>query len=464
MKLKTKNFLFINLFMIIVFICVFIISNIFLEKYYIFQKRNKLFKTIDFFKYNEYTSTDIEEFESDGETVINIFDFIEPENEFNHLLRIGFHEKRLLLTKIWIIEDNIKKIIEAETYYQIYTQPKLKTDILIGTLNKNNKTISIALSLSNMKDTIDLFNQFYFLVFLILIIILSLIIITYSNITANKIRKISNITKKISELNFSEKIIFKSNDEFNSLALNITSLSLKLETTIKKLKSDLKLYEEINNKQKLYISNISHELKTPITILNGYAYGLKEKGKDEKKREKYTNIIIEETEKLKNLINTFFNYLSITYTTENIEKIYIKAFIKKIIEKYSLDIEQKKINLSLLIDEDQTIFFDKRMLEQIIDNFFSNAINFVNYKGKIILSAYKNKEKIRFFIYNDGNNIPEDFFEQIWEPFFRLENSRNRKYGGTGLGLSIISEIFKKYNLEYKIKNNISGISFIFFI
>ncbi|BBE31818.1 hypothetical protein OSSY52_19590 [Tepiditoga spiralis] len=456
MKLKTKNFLLINFLLIFIFFSIYFFINIFLEKYYIYEKTKKSINILNELIKDEKKS----EILSDSETTINIFEYVDNEDLFNDRLRLGFHDKKLFLVKIWVIQKNIDKIKNGETYIQYYKQPKLKTTTIITIKLYKNKVISVAVSLASMKDTISLFNKFYLFALIITLILSSIGINIYTNNLVNKIQKIKNAAKKISNLNFSEKIKLNTNDELQELSESINSLSKKLEVSINKLKKQINYHEVLNEKQQNFISNAGHELKTPVTIIEGYAHAIKDNIKNDKKRTFYSEIIVEESEKLKDIINTFLDFSSINNDEIIFYHFNIYEVILNVIKKYSLDLEEKNIQINLLIDKGTVVYGNPKKLEQVFDNLLSNALSFTN--NVITISTKKQNNKIMFFIFNDGEQIPVEKINDIWTPFYKIKTLKNRKYGGTGLGLSIVAEILKKHNSNFGVNNLNNGVEFYF--
>lgn len=466
MKLKIKNFIFVNILLISVFVFAFFLINLFSERFYTFEKQEKVKNIVNRFvdESSEYSQEIIADIESDGETIINTFEFVDDEKNFNRLLGSGFHSKRLWPIEVWIVQSDIDRIKKGEIINKVNAKPKLKSSVAISIGKYENMVYAVAILLTSMEDTMNLFNRFYLPVILIVLVFSGIGILFYSNKMVNRIKLIQNTTKKISSLDFSTKIEMNTKDEFQELAENVMELSDKLETSIDGLKTRMKMYEEMNKNQREFISNAGHELKTPVTILESYAHGIKEKGHDVHRRKSYCDVIVEESERLKELINKFLNYSSIN--TKNIEfkEFEIDKALSNVLKKYVLDFEKKDLKLEIVIIENCMVNGNQYMIEQVFDNLISNAISFVDYGGNIKVHFNKTSDGIRISVFNDGEKIPEESLRKIWDPFYRTETSRSRKYGGTGLGLSIVAEILKKHGFPYDAINTFKGVEFYFLI
>lgn len=227
---------------------------------------------------------------------------------------------------------------------------------------------------------------------------------------------------------------------------NIDELSL----VNKKLKKELETNEKLMKFEKNFMNSISHELKTPIAIINGYIEMLQDKIiKNPEEIEKIYAVMFDEGVYLNKMIkdlNSYHRYESNFFKIEKRE-IRIKDFITGLLSKYHLDIEERKINLIVDI-EDKIIIGDLGKLSIILNNLLTNAISYTDKRG-IIEINYKNNN---LRISNSAEIISEEKFAQIFQPFYKIDFSRNRKYGGTGLGLSIVKNILELLHLEYNMK------------
>ena len=266
---------------------------------------------------------------------------------------------------------------------------------------------------------------------------------------------LEKISSKISKLDFSSNIDFKYNNEFETLGNNLKGMSEKLKNNIDELnnlnsqmKIELKEKEKLINFEKDFMRSIGHELKTPIAIINGYIEALQDDIISNEEKGNVYSIIYNEgifLDKLIKNLNTYLKY-EFSFSDENYEEFQLKEVLEEKLNKYNLDFIKKDIELVNNISE-ESIFTDKYRISIILNNLFTNAITYVDDR-KIIKIEFKNKV---LRISNSSEFIPEEKFKNIFRPFYKLDSSRNRKYGGAGLGLSIVKNILTSLNLEHSL-------------
>lgn len=270
-------------------------------------------------------------------------------------------------------------------------------------------------------------SSFYLDLSAFIVPILFVLAYIFSKYFSDPIVTLEKISSKISKLDFSSNIDFKYNNELETLGNNLKGMSEKLKNNIDELnnlnlqmKIELKEKEKLINFEKDFMRSIGHELKTPIAIINGYIEALQDD-------------IVSDEEKN--------NVYSIIYN----EGMFLDKLIKNL-NKYNLDFVKKNIGIKIDIDESK-IFIDKYRVSIILNNLFTNAITYVDDRKKIEIEF---KDKI-LRISNSSAYIPEEKFKNIFRPFYKLDSSRNRKYGGAGLGLSIVKNILTSLNLEHSL-------------
>ena len=264
----------------------------------------------------------------------------------------------------------------------------------------------------------------------------------------------------------------KGNDEISELADSINKMSNKLSCAIEELKvKNSSLEKEIENEKKLekmrreFISNVSHELKTPISLIAGYAEGLKYSViEDNGEKESYCDVIIDEAAKMDRLIKDLLE-LSVIQNggaAFEYEKLEISQLIGKIVNKFKIKFNESGIKVLSDIEKNVIITADCLRIEQVISNFLDNAIKNCSGKKEIAVIMKEKEEKLYLSVYNSGRNIDEEVAERIWESFYKLDESRNREAGGAGLGLAISAVIIKQHKGNYGFNNCVDGVVFWF--
>ena len=326
----------------------------------------------------------------------------------------------------------------------------------------------------------DLFDYIRFLtiigVAIIIISGISIWIIT-SRFT-RPIEKLDKIATNLTKLDFSEKYeLLGTDDEIDNLGKSINRLSQKLENTIDKMRKDnIDLERDIEKKSKIdemrkqFVSDVSHELKTPISLIQGYAEGLVENvNTDEDSKNFYANVILDEANKMDKLVKSLLELMKLEYEDRNFDNknFDIVEVINEVIRISKVKLEEE--NIEVVFDETNPIyvFADDFYIEQVIMNYFTNAIKNikeVNNKRQIKVSVKKadSKGKARISVFNTGEHISDENIERIWNRFYKVDTARNREKGGTGIGLSLVKAIMSKYNNNYGVENVQDGVEFYF--
>lgn len=305
-----------------------------------------------------------------------------------------------------------------------------------------------------IKEATTFFNGLLLKVFIIAIIVGSIVIYLISAKISKPIKDLANVSKKMTELDFSAKYDNKYNrkDEIGILGDSMNDLSSKLEDTIENLKdANAKLTEDIHRKEKLdimrqeFVANVSHELKTPIAIISGYAEGLVSGIADSKEdRDYYCEVIMDETGKMNKIVRQLLNLSSIEKGNEEIEleDINLANLVSGLINSLGAMTKEKDLNIKVDIDSDITIKSDELKADEVIRNYLTNAINHVD-ENKLIKVYTENitGNKIRLCVYNSGTTLSDENLKLIWEKFYKVDKAHTRSYGGSGLGLSIVKSI-----------------------
>ncbi|WP_462350859.1 sensor histidine kinase [Fusobacterium varium] len=415
---------------------------------YIKKKKAKYLKEItEFVNINSFSLKYKKKIEETEDIKIDIIDLTSDKPKTYIFEYLNKRDLKIDIEHMKINESIVKFVKRTNLLNNIYIIKKVDKEKFI--------VISSLMVVPEVISHIILSAYFY----VTALIIPVLFILTYfiSKKMSKPIELLEEVSKKMSNLDFSKKIEFKSDDELTRLGRNINNMAEVLKNNIdelslvnKKLKKELETNEKLMKFEKNFMNSISHELKTPIAIINGYIEMLQDKIiKNPEEIEKIYAVMFDEGVYLNKMIkdlNSYHRYESNFFKIEKRE-IRIKDFITGLLSKYHLDIEERKINLIVDI-EDKIIIGDLGKLSIILNNLLTNAISYTDKRG-IIEINYKNNN---LRISNSAEIISEEKFAQIFQPFYKIDFSRNRKYGGTGLGLSIVKNILELLHLEYNMK------------
>ena len=342
-----------------------------------------------------------------------------------------------------------------------FSADKQRTIECFGVLNDNETFFYMESPVAAIEEAVQFFNSFLLKVFLIALIVGSIIIYFVSAKLAKPIKELATVSKKMTELDFSAKYDNKQKrrDEIGVLGDSMNDLSSKLESTIESLKkANEKLTEDIHQKERLdimrqeFVANVSHELKTPIAIISGYAEGLTSGIAESKEdRDYYCEVIMDETNKMNKIVRQLLNLSSIEKGNEVVDIIPMNLYdvVSGSVNSLSTMAHEKNVNIEVDIDKNIMIDSDEIKVEEIVRNYITNALNHVD-ENKLIKVFTKNIEnnKIRLCVYNSGANLSDENLKLIWEKFYKVDKAHTREYGGSGLGLSIVKSIADQLNSD----------------
>lgn len=453
-KIGKKLYIMITIVIIFVFGISYLLNNFFLYKYYMYKTKQNL-NTI----YEDSKKITLEQFKYEAETIEkknNITILFIPDsnniNELNEYVKWKLSINKITLNKFWITEELLKQLDSESSVNNIYNQGKLKSSFYIKLFKKDNILVLIGITIIHNSDIINIINKFNLYLIIASIIISLTLVWIFSKKIISPLDRLKSAAKDISELKFTT-IEIKTNDEIQDLAESINVMSNNLE----KAHTDLK---HTNENLKILISNISHEMKSPLALINAYTIGLRD-GFDDGS---YFDIILEQVNGSSKMIDNLLNLSKIQRSQINKTSFNLKYLLKNIIEKYSITLKNNNIKLNYNFNslKDTIIHADKNQIEIVLNNLISNAIKY-NHSNYIDITLKNIGEKNIFIsISNENYDINSENIKNIWEPFYVIEQSRNKDITGTGLGLSIITDILKNHKIDYGV--NIENHKVIFFI
>lgn len=323
-------------------------------------------------------------------------------------------------------------------------------------------------SLQEMREASEatqLFYAYFGIAAFVLIVFLSLLL---SRIVTKPLLALNHVAKKMSTLDFTVKSPIRRNDEIGSLSNSLNALSTTLGQTLEELRqansqmrTDMEMKQRIEQRQREFFADASHELKTPISIIKGYSEGLKD-GVSESKRERYIEIIADEAVKMETMVEEMLDLVRLESQAIklNTDAVALGDMIEDIAGRLGPQLKEKELEVVLVSTTEQTVEGDRSKLEQVIYNMMMNAIRHAVPKTDIMIEISRPEGQVRISIENQGEQISEAERQYIWERFYRVERSRNRKMGGTGLGLAIAKQILDLHGCSYGVENTPDGVLF----
>lgn len=461
-------------------------NGFFLESYYINNKQSTL---IAVYEEMNKTSNDEELFSknqiaelSELAEVGNI-SFVVITNNNKELLAAAQNQEKTeeLVTRLlaYLLDKNQDQsdLLEDEDNYEIHSVEDAMGNgsylEMWGYLDRGNAFI-LRTPLESIRESVALSNRFLIYITAIMIAVGSLFVWYFSKRITDPILQLAEISKRMTNLDFEAKYTSGGSDEIGMLGEHFNMMSEKLEKTVSELKhANYELQRDIEQKEKIdtmrteFIGNVSHELKTPIALIQGYAEGLKEGISEEKEsRDFYCDVILDEANKMNQLVKSLLTLNQIELGKEEIEftRFNLVELVQGVIWSNEILIQQKGVQVRFEQEEPVYVWADEFQIEQVVRNYLSNALNHVTGENVIDIRMRMNeaKDKVRVSVFNTGNPIPEEVLEQIWEKFYKADKSHAREYGGSGIGLSIVKAIMESMKQDYGVKNYENGVAFWF--
>ena len=485
--------LFLTLCIVIVMIIAFfvIISNTVLETLYYTSKKDALLNAFDYVQNNipkEFKEDEANHLKSDLEKVCVEYSFeivIEDgENEIyatNKNFSKDFGTVNDITYNIDYSIFNKSDIMYARndvSLRKIMSKSNGMDYVLLKGHLENGNEIFIRTPISPIEESAEITNNFIYVIGFLSIVLGGFAILVITERFTKPIEELNDIANEMSNLNFKRKYrINDSEDEINELGKSINTLSDKLEETILQLKKnnsdlekDIEAKSKIDEMRKQFISDVSHELKTPIALIQGYAEGLVENvTTDEESRKFYTEVILDEANKMDKLVKRLLELMKLEYEDRKLNdvKFDLVELINEVIKNSQVMLKENKIEVEFNQDKPVMVFADDFYIEQVVTNYFTNAIkNNIEVGGvkKIKISIKKGKEqgKVRVTVFNTGKKIDEENLNRIWTRFYKIDESRDRSKGGTGIGLALVKAIMTKYKSQYGVTNKKDGVEFYF--
>ena len=359
--------------------------------------------------------------------------------------------------------SNLQKIDENTEIISMEAVNRAEYFLLKTTLN-DGAEMYIVSEMQSLTEAVRIFNLF--LLATAAIGMAAIIIMTYfmSRRFVRPIRNMNVVTKKIAELDFDAKCEVHTKDELEELGKSINALSGSLESTIADLKRELEKAKRLEELRKRFVSTVSHDLKTPISLMQGYAIGLKSDVCAEKeRRDYYAQVIAEEAERLGMLVNELMDLTQMEagYITLHEVDFELTDFLGEIVNKFRA--ANPEIKMELISPEKELwCRADVSLMERVFENYLSNAVRHADGKKEIKVAVKPRRDLYEVRVTNSGEHIPEDKIGEIWESFYRVDEARTRSEGGHGLGLSIVKNIQAAHGMPYGAKNARGGVEFLF--
>ncbi|WP_370771099.1 sensor histidine kinase [Eubacterium ramulus] len=456
-----------------------VLNTTLLPRYYMHNKKHVLMENYETIS----NASEQDKLESDEFTVTfdnlcsngNIMTLIlQPDGK---VLRSSVNDLDALRGELWnvLLHTDDMEVLYSNDQYQLLRKNDTRLDseylVLVGVL-ENGDMILMRTAVESIRESAAISNRFLLFVGAAAIVSSLLVAFFTTRHITKPLQQLTDISKRMVDLDFNAK--YESNRsnsyEVEELGNHINRLSENLERTISELKTaNVELQDDIEKKiqidemRKEFLSNVSHELKTPLALIQGYAEGLQECINDDaESREFYCDVIIDEADKMNRMVKKLLTLNQLEFGNDQVvmERFDMTELVRGVANSTKILMEQKGIRLELDNLEEAWVWGDEFKVEEVITNYMSNAINHAD-GGKVIRVFYTRfEDKLRVSVFNTGQPIPEDDIDKIWVKFYKVDKARTREYGGSGIGLSIVKAIMDSFHQQCGVINHEDGVEF----
>ena len=393
------------------------------------------------------------------------------------VLRSSVNDLDALRTEFWdvLLHGDKMEVLYSNKQYQLLKKTDTRLDseylVLVGVL-ENGDMVLMRTAVESIRESAAISNRFLLFAGAAAIVASILVAFFTTRHITKPLQQLTDISKRMVDLDFNAKY---ESDQSNSyeveeLGNHINRLSENLERTISELKTanvelqdDIKKKIQIDEMRKEFLSNVSHELKTPLALIQGYAEGLQECINDDaESREFYCEVIIDEADKMNRMVKKLLTLNQLEFGNDQVimERFDMTELIRGVANSTRILMEQKGIRLELENSEEAWVWGDEFKVEEVITNYMSNAINHADGEKLIRVFYTRSEDKLRVSVFNTGQPIPEEDIEKIWVKFYKVDKARTREYGGSGIGLSIVKAIMDSFHQRCGVINHEDGVEF----
>lgn len=482
MKYSMKRqfaFLFITLITGTILLCLLLNSTL-LGRYYLNKKQNALVSA--YHSINEASSAgDIatEEYDIELKKICEKYDIqVLVADGKSEVVKYSMNDPQVVLKQLF---DNIflgvdeEQLLQDTANYKMRLVRDIKTQteyIEMWGMLDNAYLFMLRSALEGIRESVSISNHFLAYVGLCAILVSVLLAIWLSNRVTKPILKLADISERMKHLDFEAKYTGEDKTEIAILGNNINELSEALEETISELKTannellkDIERKDRVDELRREFLSNVSHELKTPLALIQGYAEGLKEGINDDaESREFYCDVIMDEAAKMNAMVKNLLtlNQLEAGNEIVSMERFDVTTLVMNHIAASDILLKQKEISVRMEDYGPIYVWGDEFRVGEVFMNYFSNAINYAQDEKIIDVKILETQDRVRISVFNTGRPIPQESVAHLWEKFYKVDKARTREYGGSGIGLSIVKAIMESMNQKYGVINYDNGVEFWF--
>lgn len=372
--------------------------------------------------------------------------------------------------------DNRSKILAEHPDYLVEMNYDFRSSNMYmeswGYFSDNQTLFIMSMPISSVRESVALSNRFVTYVGLVVLLFGSVLMYFVTSRVTKPIMKLSRLSERMSQLDFDVRYEDHADDEIGVLGNSMNTLSEKLKEAIEELKkANVQLQHDIEEKIKIdemrkeFVANVSHELKTPIALIQGYAEGLAEgMCEDEESRNYYCEVIMDEASKMNQMVKQLLNLSALESGNDApVMAVFdIHELIRDFVTSAGILVQQNDVQLEVYCEEPLYVLADEFKIEEVLTNYFNNAMNHLGGERKICIDTECMDDRVKVRVFNNGNPIPQEDLPNLWSKFYKVDKARTRAYGGSGIGLSIVKAIMDAHHQAYGVENKEDGVEFWF--
>ena len=341
-----------------------------------------------------------------------------------------------------------------------------------GFFSDNSTLFIMSMPLASIRESVVLSNRFMTYVGLVALALGSILMCFVTRRVTNPLMRLAALSERMSNLDFEASYEGDAEDEIGVLGHSMNTLSDKLKQTIGELKKanrqlqhDIEEKIQIDEMRKEFIANVSHELKTPIALIQGYAEGLTEgMCEDAESRSYYCEVIMDEAGKMNKMVKQLLTLTALEFgnDTPMMENFDLAELIDDLLESARILMEQNQARVVVETERPLYVVGDEFKIEEVLTNYLTNAMNHLDGERLIRIRTEQTEDQVRVCVFNSGSPIPEEDLPNLWTKFFKVDKARTRAYGGSGIGLSIVKAIMDAHHQSCGVANREDGVEFWF--
>lgn len=371
---------------------------------------------------------------------------------------------------------NRAKTLKEHDNYVVETNVDFRTNSSYmeswGFFSDNSTLFIMSMPLASIRESVVLSNRFTTYVGLMALVLGSILMYFVTRRVTNPLMRLAALSERMSNLDFEASYEGDAEDEIGVLGHSMNTLSVTLKQTIgqlqeanRQLQHDIEEKIQIDEMRKDFIANVSHELKTPIALIQGYAEGLNEgMCEDPESRSYYCEVIMDEAGKMNKMVKQLLTLTDLEFgnDTPMMEEFDLGDLIGDLVESAHILTEQNQAHVEVETEHPLRVVGDEFKIEEALTNYLTNAMNHLDGERIIRIRTEQGEDQVRVHVFNSGSPIPEEDLPNLWTKFFKVDKARTRAYGGSGIGLSIVKAIMDAHHQSCGVENREDGVDFWF--